>query len=175
VVLGLFDPDGKGNDAMIHIDTYERYWMMITVVVLLVFTAAVGISGFMMNVQVPVPEKIVNPNTVATDPNSPFSKPGLRQLAPGRYEAYIRAQASPWQFTPKTLEVPVGSTVTFYVTSVDVQHGFRVDGTNINVQVLPGQISKMTATFKTAGTYPYICGEYCGVGHQNMFGTLTVK
>ncbi|MBI5304909.1 MAG: cytochrome c oxidase subunit II [Chloroflexi bacterium] len=158
-----------------HVDTYERYWIMLTAVVLIVFTAAVGISGFMMGVQVPVPEALVNPNTVATDPTSRFANPGLRQLAPNRYEAYIRAGSSPWKFVPDKLEVPVGSTVTFYVTSVDVQHGFKLEGTNINVQILPGQVSKMTATFKTPGKYPFICTEYCGVGHQNMFGELTVK
>jgi len=71
--------------------------------------------------------------------------------------------------------VPVGSTVTFYVTSADVQHGFKLEGTNINVMVLPGQVTKMTATFNQKGTFPFVCTEYCGVGHQNMFGTLVVK
>lgn len=160
---------------MIHVDTYERYWIMLTLVVLVVFTVAVGVSGFMLGVQVPVPESLVNPNTIATDATSRFANPGLRQLAPGKYEAYIRTQSSPWKFIPDKLEVPAGSTVTFYVTSVDVQHGFKLEGTNVNVQILPGLVSKMTATFKTAGTYNYVCTEYCGVGHQNMFGTLTVK
>jgi cytochrome c oxidase subunit 2 len=61
------------------------------------------------------------------------------------------------------------------VTSADVQHGFRIQGTNINLQVLPGQIAKSTYTFNEAGEFPYICGEYCGVGHQNMFGKIIVE
>jgi len=116
---------------------------------------------------------LVNPASVAQTGN--FANPGLRQLAPNKYEAYIRTQASPWKFVPDKLQVPVGSTVTFYVTSVDVQHGFRLDGTNINVQILPGQVTKMTSTFNQKGDFHYICTEYCGVGHQNMFGTLTVQ
>jgi len=160
---------------MIHVDTYERYWIMLTIAVLVIFSAAVGISGFMLGVQVPVPEALVDPKTVGTDPTSRFANPGLRQLAPGKYEAYIRAAASPWKFTPDRLEVPVNSTVTFYVTAVDVQHGFKLEGTNMNVQILPGQVSKMTTTFTKAGTYPFVCTEYCGVGHQNMYGILTVK
>ncbi|MBI5053885.1 MAG: cytochrome c oxidase subunit II, partial [Chloroflexi bacterium] len=92
-----------------------------------------------------------------------------------KYVAYVRAQASPWKFFPEKIEVPLNSTVTFYVTSGDVQHGFRIDGTNINVMILPGQVSKMTAKFNKAGEFPFVCHEYCGVGHQNMFGKVIVK
>ena len=158
---------------MIHVHTYEKWWIGLTVVMLIAFSAAVGISGFMMGVQVPVPEGLVDPKTVAKTGN--FANPGLRQLAPNKYEAYIRAEANPWKFRPEKLEVPAGSTVTFYVTAADVQHGFKLEGTNVNVQILPGQISKMTATFSQKGTYNFVCTEYCGVGHQNMYGTLTVK
>ncbi len=158
---------------MIHVHTYERYWIYLSIAMLVLFSVALGISGFMMGIQVPVPEALVNPNTVTQSGN--FANPGLRQLAPNKYEAYIRTEASPWKFNPNKLEVPAGSTVTFYVTSVDVQHGFKLEGTNVNVQILPGQITKMTVTFNQKGTFPFICTEYCGVGHQNMFGTITVK
>ena len=127
----------------------------------------------MLGVQVPVPEALVNPNTVAKQGD--FANPGLKELAPKKYAAYIRAEANPWKFRPEKIEVPVGSTVTFYVTAVDVQHGFKLEGTNINVQILPGQVSKMTATFNQKGEFPFVCTEYCGVGHQNMFGKLIVK
>jgi len=158
---------------MIHVERYERYWIWLSLAGLVIFAIAIGVSSFMFGIQVPSPEALVNPNTVAKTGN--FANPGLRQLAPNKYEAYIRAQASPWKFYPDKLEVPVGSTVTFYLTSADVQHGFKLEGTNINVMVLPGQVTKMTATFNQKGTFPYVCTEYCGVGHQNMFGTLVVK
>jgi len=158
---------------MIYVETYERYWILLSLAALVVFAAAIGVSAFMLGIQVPSPEALVNPNTVAKSGN--FANPGLRQLAPNKYEAYIRAAANPWKFRPDKLEVPVGSTVTFYVTSADVQHGFKLEGTNINVMVLPGQVTKMTATFNQKGTFPFVCTEYCGVGHQNMFGTLVVK
>ena len=74
----------------------------------------------------------------------------------------------------REVEVPVNSTVTFYVTSRDIQHGFKLQDTNINMQIVPGQVSKLTHTFDEAGEYPYICTEYCGVGHAAMFGSLTV-
>jgi cytochrome c oxidase subunit 2 len=158
---------------MIHIDLYEKWWIMISVAVLVAFTAVIGLSAFANGIQVPVPEARVDPNTVQQAGD--FSKPGLKQLAPGKYEAYVLAQASPWKFIPAEIRVPVGSTVTFYVTSADVQHGFKIQTTNVNAMVLPGQVSKLTHTFTTVGEFPYQCTEYCGVGHQNMFGKIIVE
>ena len=158
---------------MIHVHVYEKWWMVLTAIMLVAFTAAVGLSAFASGIQVPSPEARVDPKTVAQTP--PFDNPGLRELAPGKYDAYILAQASPWKYYPSEIRVPLGATVTFYVTSVDVQHGFRVQDTNVNMMVLPGQISKLTATFDKAGEFPYVCSEYCGVGHQNMFGKVIVE
>lgn len=158
---------------MMHVHMYEKWWLASSVVVLAVFAVAIGLSGFAAGIQVPVPEARVDPNTVAK--MGPFAEPGLRELAPGRYEAYIRAEANPWKFRPNEIRVPVGSTVTFYLTSADVQHGFKLQDTNINVMVLPGQVSKLTYTFDTPGKFPFICHEYCGVGHQNMYGAIIVE
>jgi cytochrome c oxidase subunit 2 len=158
---------------MIHIDLYEKWWMGLSLVVLVVFAAAIGVSGFVSGIQVPVPEARVNPNTVQQAGD--FSQPGLKELAPGKYEAHLMAQASPWKFYPAEIRIPVGATVTFYVTSADVQHGFKIQDTNINAMVLPGQVTKLTHTFTVAGDYPYACTEYCGLGHQNMFGKIVVE
>jgi cytochrome c oxidase subunit 2 len=157
---------------MIHVHVYEKWWIALTIVMLVAFTGAIGLSAFAGGIQVPSPFEKVDPQTIAK--TAPFDNPGLRELSPGKYEAYVLAQASPWKFYPSEIQVPVGATVTFYVTSVDVQHGFKVDGTNINMQILPGQVSKLTTTFNQAGEFPYVCAEYCGVGHQNMFGKIIV-
>jgi cytochrome c oxidase subunit 2 len=158
---------------MMHIDLYEKWWIGLSLVALTIFAVAIGVSGFMASIQVPVPEARVDPNTVAD--TGPFAEPGLRELAPGKYEAHILAQASPWKFVPNEIHVPVGSTVTFFVTSADVQHGFNIKDTNINMMALPGQISRLTVNFDTPGEYPFVCNEYCGVGHQNMYGTIFVE
>ncbi|RME88947.1 MAG: cytochrome C oxidase subunit II, partial [Anaerolineae bacterium] len=98
---------------------------------------------------------------------------GVREIVPGeKYDVYILARI--WQFQPAEITVPVGARVTFYVTSADVQHGFKIQNTNANFQVLPGQVSKLTVTFKEPGTYPFICTEYCGAGHAVMSGKVIV-
>lgn len=162
------------NEKM-HIHPFERNWMIFTAVLLVLFATAVSVAAFGLGIQLPGPEQRVDPRTVATDPNSPWSTPGLREIAPGKYDAYILAHAIPvWEYLPKEMTVPVGSSVTFYVTSSDVQHGFNVQNTNANFLVLPGQVSKLTIKFDKPGTYNYICNEYCGVGHGVMYGAIIV-
>lgn len=161
------------SDVKLHVDRYEKIYIYISIAVLVVFASAITIAGFALGIQVPSPSQRVDPNTVAVE--GPFADPGLRELAPGKYELYIRAEASPWRFYPDEVTVPQGATVTFYVTSPDVQHGFKLQDTNINFMVLPGQVSTLTYTFNEVGEYPYVCTEYCGVGHQNMYGVITVE
>ncbi len=158
---------------MIHVDRYEKIWLYFAGAVMVGFFVTLGVTAFAYGIQVPVPVQRVDPNTVATPGVSPFGEPGLRELAPGKYEAYILAQA--WSFSPKEIRVPAGATVTFYFTSKDVQHGVKITNTNINMMVLPGQVSRLTHTFTTTGEHIIECHEYCGAGHHTMFATIIVE
>jgi len=80
-----------------------------------------------------------------------------------------------WRFDPGEIRIPAGSEITFYVTSKDVQHGFKIMDTNINLMVLPGQVSKLKTTFENPGTYDVVCHEYCGIGHHTMYGQIIVE
>ncbi len=152
------------------IDPYERNWMRASVALLVVFFATVSIAGFAAGFQVNGEDEEVDPRTVLD--SEPWSNPGLRQIGEGRYEAYVVAKT--WAFEPRELEVPVGSEVTIYVTSPDVQHGLKITDTNVNVMVVPGQVSKLEFTFDEVGEFPYICHEYCGRGHVAMWGVVNV-
>ena len=152
------------------IDPFEKNWMRLSAVLLVVFFATVSVAGFAMGFQVTGEDEEVDPRTVLDAP--PWSEPGLRQIGDKEYEAFVVAQT--WNFVPRELEIPVGSTVTIYVTSPDLQHGFKVTDTNINTMVVPGQVSKLTYTFDEVGEFPYICHEYCGSGHAAMYGVVNV-
>jgi cytochrome c oxidase subunit II len=159
-------------DAPLHVDKWEGLWIRVTLVMLAFFVAATTIAALAVNIQVPGVGGRIDPNNLDAA-GSPFAEPGLRELAPGRYEVYIVAQA--WVFNPATITVPQGADVTFYVTSRDIQHGFKVVETNINLMVLPGQISTLRHTFNTPGTFNIICHEYCGVAHHTMYGQIIVE
>ncbi len=154
----------------LHINRLERRWIIASAILLVIFMLAITVTSLAGGIAVPAPVARVNPQTV--DKEGPFANPGLRELAPGKYEAYILSQI--WSFNPREITVPAGSSVTFYVTSKDVQHGFHLDGTNINMQIVPGQVSKLTAKLDKPGEYNFICHEYCGLGHAAMFGKVIV-
>lgn len=155
----------------IQVDRYEGVWIRISAIVLVIFFLLIVVSAFSVGFQVPGVYQRIDPATLM-NADSPFANPTLHELAPGKYELYIRAQV--WMFTPAEIHVPVGSTVTFYVTSQDVQHGFKLAGTNINMMILPGQISTLQSTFNQTGTFNFICNEYCGLMHHTMYGKLVV-
>lgn len=152
------------------IDPWEKNWIRLSIVLLATFAALVTIAGFTAGFQLPGAESEVDPRTVMTE--APWDEPGVREIADGRFEAYVIAQA--WSFAPREIVLPVGAEIDIYVTSPDLQHGFKITDTNVNMMVVPGQVSKLSFTFDEVGEFPYICHEYCGQGHAAMFGTVTV-
>lgn len=102
----------------------------------------------------------------------PFDKGEIIPHPPGRYEVHVLAEM--WDFDPKRVVVPKGSVVDFYVTSADVTHGFRVDGTNVNLMAVPNVVNYAQARFDRPGKYVFLCHEYCGVNHQRMSGLVEV-
>ena len=152
------------------IDPWEKNWMRISIALLVIFAIAITIAGWSAGFQLPGPESEVDPRTITEE--GPFAEPGLRQIGEGKFEAYVMSQV--WSFTPREIVVPVGAEVDIYVTSSDLQHGFKITDTNVNMQIVPGQVSKLSFTFDDVGEFPYICTEYCGSGHAAMFGTVKV-
>jgi cytochrome c oxidase subunit 2 len=107
-----------------------------------------------------------------TAATGPFAGTGLVSTGPKAYSVHMLAHL--WAWTPSPLHVPQGATVTFYVTSADVLHGFQVQGTTINLTAVPGIVGSVTYTFTHSRTYNIICNEYCGIGHQGMIGRIIV-
>ncbi len=162
--------EGQQVKDTMGVDPYERNWMIVSIVMLVIFFGLVTMAGFALGIQVPGPESRVDPRTL-TD-SGPFANPGLREVSAGKYEAYVVART--FFYEPREIVVPVGSEVTIYVASTDVQHGFKIQDSNVNMQIVPGQVSKLTYTFDRVGEFPYICTEFCGLGHAAMFGVVTV-
>ncbi|HEY8486871.1 MAG TPA: cytochrome c oxidase subunit II [Limnochordales bacterium] len=154
-----------------EVDVYERRWMILSGATLAVLFLAVVVAAFGLGITLPGVAGQVRPDQLDRTP--PFDRPGVRQVAPGQYEAYLIAHI--WAYSPNEIRVPVGSTVRFAITSRDVIHGFRIQGTNVNAMVIPGQVSEVTHTFRQPGTYVFLCHEYCGINHHLMYGRIIVE
>jgi len=102
----------------------------------------------------------------------PFTDGKLVEVSPGRYEAHVVSRM--FSFKPSPMKVPRGSIVDFYVTASDVVHGFYIDGTDVNLMAIPNAVNYAQAHFDKPGKYQVICHEFCGMGHQDMVGTIEV-
>ncbi len=163
-----------------HIDRYERQYLIAVAAVLGLFFAALVSSALVFGVRLPQPEGYINPLTLN---RTVFANPGMRNMGNGVYDVYIVARM--WAFDAGSdekdergqdvLRVPVGSTVNFYLTSADVTHGFIVERHNANIEVLPGHVGRSSTRFNEVGTFHIQCHEYCGRGHQNMYIKIIVE
>jgi cytochrome c oxidase subunit 2 len=139
--------------------------------VLLVCGAALVYATAARGIHLPGPAGRIDPRRVYQTP--PFDKPGVREVSPGHYRAVIVSQT--WAFVPPVIRVPVDAEVTFIATTVDVIHGFNVEGTRLNMMLIPGQISRNRYRFTEPGEHLVICHEYCGLGHHTMAGKVIVE
>jgi cytochrome c oxidase subunit 2 len=104
--------------------------------------------------------------------NALFTEPGVRATGPNTFQVSVLAQA--FAFDPAEIRLPVGAEVDMFLTSRDVIHGFQVQNTTINVELIPGEIAALNFTFDKPGEYRVTCNEYCGISHQNMLGKIVV-
>lgn len=87
-------------------------------------------------------------------------------------EVYLVAKQFAWY---PILKLRAGETYRLHVSSIDFQHGFSLLPMNMNFQVVPGYDHVLTIKPQVPGTYPIVCNEFCGIGHQNMVGKIIVE
>ncbi|MBV8723460.1 MAG: cytochrome C oxidase subunit II [Candidatus Eremiobacteraeota bacterium] len=154
-----------------HMLRLEKAWIALGLATMAAF--------FITLITLAVAADLNTPNTdgMTIDPakvmqTPPFDKPGLHQIGPHLYEAYYVGQIFSWR--PNQLSVPAGSTVKFFVTAVDVVHGFTIPDADVNLEIMPGWVSEVDKTFKTPGDYLILCNQYCGAGHAGMYAHIEV-
>jgi cytochrome c oxidase subunit II len=150
---------------------YELAWILPSIAIPVGMLAALLVTAFGAGIHVPSVAGRVDPTKVGE--TAPFNAPGVVQTGPLSYVVVMVGQI--WSFTPNEIRVPVGSTVTFVATSRDVIHGLFIPGANVNVMLLPGQVSRVTARFDRVGEFFTACHEYCGIAHHTMGGKVIVE
>jgi len=154
-----------------HIHAYEKLWLAASILLILLLIGSVTYGAVGPGVAM-VSDSEPPIDAQALDGDERFSEPRVEQVGDNEYAAYVVAYQ--FGFEPSPIVVPEDSTVTFYVTSRDVIHGFEVVGTNANTMVVPGEVSKLTVEVEGPEEYGLICNEYCGAGHHVMEGKVNV-
>ncbi|AMQ07587.1 MULTISPECIES: cytochrome c oxidase subunit II [Sporosarcina] len=164
-----------------HLHKYEKIWLVFGMASLVLFLLIIGFAAFWKGTHPQSHIETIDPQNVEAHDAFKPENLGIREVADGKYIVNIVASAFNYDFGKdtegtaiKTIRVPKGSTVLYQITTKDVVHGFQVAGTNVNMMVEPGHISRYETVMKNAGEFTIVCNEYCGIGHHQMYGTVEV-
>ncbi|MGL4609267.1 MAG: c-type cytochrome [Trueperaceae bacterium] len=149
---------------------WERRWLSVSGLMSLFFVLLIAYSLAFEGAHIAQRSARTTPDQLTQNPL--FAEPGIRIMAPNQFQVTAVAQA--FAFLPAEIRLPVGAEVDFFLTSRDVIHGFQIEDTNVNVEVLPGEISYLHYRFDDVGEFRLTCNEYCGISHQNMLGKVVV-
>lgn len=72
------------------------------------------------------------------------------------------------------LVLPVGREVELRLHALDVMHGFFIPGMRLKEDAIPGMTLHVHFTPERVGTYPILCSQVCGLGHDRMQARLRV-
>ncbi len=116
---------------------------------------------------------------VGKDPATAYapSRPPARieRAAPSPPVTEIEIVARRFTFEPALIEVAVGQRVRLLVRSADGVHGVGIRKFKVNTLVPRGGAPvAIEFVASEAGTFPVVCSEACGDGHDDMRGSLVV-
>jgi|GEM_PF-3282510 cytochrome c oxidase subunit 2 len=106
------------------------------------------------------------------------SLPLSGRVADGVREIEVKGSQYEWQ--PENIVVKKGEKIRLIVTSLDVPHGFEIEGIiipNWNVDNLIKKNEKAVLEFTAdeAGVWDTVCTGYCGPGHGTMKKKFIVR
>jgi cytochrome c oxidase subunit II len=80
----------------------------------------------------------------------------------------IEITAKRFTFTPGEITLKKGRPVVLVITSMDVNHGFRIREFGVNATVNAGRTIEVAFTPNKTGDFVAHCSVYCGPGHGSM-------
>jgi cytochrome c oxidase subunit 2 len=88
----------------------------------------------------------------------------------------VEILAERFSFSPSEIRTKAGTTLEIRLRSDDTAHGFRIIGTDVNVELPKRGRGVVTVTFvPKAGRYTFECSSLCGAGHDFMRGTIVAS
>jgi cytochrome c oxidase subunit 2 len=97
------------------------------------------------------------------------------QVAKPEAQREFQLTAQKFKFSPQTIKVKRGNRVKLTVTAVDAQHGFKLEAFHVEQKLPKGQAITVEFTADRAGSFPFQCSHFCGMGHSKMKGELIIE
>jgi cytochrome c oxidase subunit 2 len=155
-----------------HGERTERRWAAVAVAVLVLLVVMATFAALYHGAMPQSRVETADPRTLHLA--GEFIESNLGSALEPDGSVTVRAIGQQYSFTPSCIVVPTDTPVRFRATSADVVHGFLIDGTNINLMLVPGYVSSLGARFDAPGERLMPCHEFCSVGHEGMWGRVKI-
>ncbi len=99
---------------------------------------------------------------------------GAVQVVAQPEEQVIKILAKKFDYTPNQITLKKDVPVVLEFTSTDVLMGFNVPDLHVRADIIPGKVTRVRIVPDKAGTFGFFCDIFCGAGHEDMTGTITV-
>ena len=86
----------------------------------------------------------------------------------------IELSARKFEFHAAEIRVKKGQSVTLVLRADDFAHGFSIPDFNARADFVPGRSIELTFTPDRAGSFVFLCDNFCGEEHDFMTGMLVV-
>jgi cytochrome c oxidase subunit 2 len=160
------------DDGVDRSERVEHRWAAVCTSIILLLVIVAVFAGLQQATMPQSRVEIADPRTLHLGGEFIESNLGSAQEPDG--SVTVRAIGQQYSFTPQCIVVPTDTPITFRVTSADAVHGFLITGTAVNLMLVPGYVSSLPARFDTPGERHMPCHEFCGVGHEGMWGRIKV-
>lgn len=89
-------------------------------------------------------------------------------------EQVIRITAKKFDYSPNRITLKKGVPVVLEFTTADVLMGFSAPDLGTRTDIFPGQVARVRIVPDKVGTFGFFCDIFCGTGHEEMTGAITV-
>jgi cytochrome c oxidase subunit 2 len=99
---------------------------------------------------------------------------GAAHVAAQPDEPVIKITAKKFDYTPNQVTLKKGVPVVLEFTTADVVMGFNVPDLGARADIIPGKVVRLRIVPDKVGTFTFFCDIFCGSGHEDMTGAITV-
>jgi cytochrome c oxidase subunit II len=89
-------------------------------------------------------------------------------------EPVISITAKKFAYTPHDITLKKGVPVVLEFTTEDVFMGFNAPDLGARVDIVPNKTTRVRVVPAKAGKVEFLCDVFCGSGHEEMSGLITV-
>ena len=87
----------------------------------------------------------------------------------------VKIVAQRFHYTPGEFRVQAGRPVLLEFTALDFVHGFNMPDLKVRADLPPGAVTRVALPAAVAGTYDFVCDNFCGDHHEEMHGRMIVE